>query len=97
MGIRAGYSDRVRGVAGGSRVMRDRQDDIRGYLSRPDPKPNAWDCARRLKSCGYVPEEHIRKHGDWHVYRTDRGIVAITRHPGGRWEIKAMPVAAEAG
>jgi hypothetical protein len=53
-----------------------------------DRKANVWDCGKRLRSCGYAPRRHVRKHGDWHVFETDRGIVAVTRHPGGRWEIR---------
>jgi hypothetical protein len=54
---------------------------------------NAWDCARRLKSCGYTTQRHVRKHEAWHVFETDKGLVAITRHQGGRWEIRRMPPA----
>lgn len=55
-----------------------------------DHLPNAYDCTKRLKSCGYQVRRHVNRRPPWHVFETDKGVVAIQRHPGGRWEIRRM-------
>lgn len=96
MGIRLGYRDRIASNSrgGGTPAARDYIAGRREALTAPDRPPNTDDCRRRLRSYGYVVGEHRGIRGDhterWHVFETDKGVVAIRRHPGGRWETRRM-------
>jgi len=82
---RAGTHER----ANGREKVRQESGSARAFARvKLDPEPNAFDCDKRLRSCGYQVGRHVVKRGRWHVFETDKGLVAIQRHPGGRWEIR---------
>lgn len=82
---RLGYTDRKRSF---TRAKRDYIEDAQRFqVSLPKP-PDAWACAKRLKSSGHVVKRHLGTLDGWHAFETDKGTVAIKRHLDGHWEIR---------